>query len=248
MIPKPDHIFAVYLREMLILRHRLGKHLVTLAISPLLYVVTFGIGIGGGTTVDGLPYITYLIPGIIAMNSMTQSYNISMEMNISRFYFKTFDEMLCSPVSAFSYTLGEILYAVTRALIASAVTLAIGAAFGVFLHINIWFILGIVGNSLVFAAIAVAASMKIRHHNDQGLITGFVITPMSFLGGTLFPLDKLPPLFQKILLLVPLTHASKVVRDAAVGAPVEIWRAALLFALFLVLLPFAVRAVEGAKE
>lgn len=247
-MPNLNHIYAVYLREMLILRHRLGKHLITLCISPLLYVITFGIGIGGGMTVDGLPYITYLIPGIIAMNSMTQAYNISMEINIARFYFKTFDEMLCSPVSALSYTLGEILYGVTRALIATAVTLAIGALFGVFLKMNIWFVLGIVGNSLVFAAIAVIASMKIRHHADQGLITGFVITPMSFLSGTLFPVEKLPAVFQKILLLVPLTHASKVVRAAATGGPVETWRVAMLFGIFLVLLPFAVRAIESGRE
>lgn len=245
---KPIHVFAVYIRELMILKHRFTKHMITLCISPTLYVVTFGFGIGGGMEMEGVPYVAYLIPGIIAMNSMTQAYNIAMEINIARFYFKTFDEMMCSPVSPASYTLGEILYGVTRAILAAIVTIIIGLAFGIVLNLNFWFWMGIISNALVFGSIAILASMKIRHHADQGLITGFVITPMSFLSGTLFPIEKMPEFVQNILLVIPLTHASKVVRAAALGDSVDVWRIGMLLALFAVLLPFAIRSIGQARE
>ena len=243
-----QQIIAVYLREMRILKHRWFKQMLTMSVSPLLYVITFGFGVGGAMTVDGVPYIRFLIPGIVAMNSMTYAYAIASDINISRFYWRVFDEILCSPVTALNYTVGEILYGLTRSLIGVVITLIIGAAFGIFLDMGLYFWLGIIGNALVFCCIAIIASMSISSHADQSMLTSFIITPMAFLSGTFFPVEKMPWIVQKILAVIPLTHAADVIRASALGLPFDLWRLLLLVGLAALLFPFAVRSIMRARE
>jgi ABC-2 type transport system permease protein len=59
--------------------------------------------------------------------------------------------------------------------------------------------------------------MLVKSHADQSLLTSFVITPMAFLGGTFFPVERLPLWAQKILGFLPLTHAAGAIRTAALG-------------------------------
>ena len=63
--------------------------------------------------------------------------------------------------------------------------------------------------------------MLVKSHADQAMVTNFIITPMAFLGGTFFPVDRLPIWAQKVLYLLPLTHAAKSIRAAAFGQEPE---------------------------
>ncbi|MCD8569613.1 MAG: hypothetical protein LRY50_15255 [Geovibrio sp.] len=83
-------IKGVLYRETRVLRSRFWKVLVSSAVSPFLFLLAFGYGIGRFASVDGVDYLTFLIPGLIAMSSLNQSYGISGEINISRFLLQGF--------------------------------------------------------------------------------------------------------------------------------------------------------------
>lgn len=239
---------AVFLREMVILRRRFARQLAAAAVSPLLYLLAFGHGLGGGLDVDGRPYIRFLLPGLIAMASMTQAFGIAGEINIARFYSCVFEEIQASPASRVSYVMGEVCAALARALLGSAVVILLGLAFGVHLSCGLYFWLGVLMNGFAFAALAVSLAMVVKSHADQSLLNTFVITPMAFLGGTFFPMDKLPAWAGKALSILPLTHASHIIRAGAFGlapSPRSILALGLCCCLFLAL---AVHAVGRARD
>ena len=99
---------AVYLREMLILRRRIPKQFASWLVSPLLYLVAFHYAMSD-TLVGSRPYADFLLPGLVAMSSMTQSWAIASDINISRFYWHTFDEFQTAPLHAVAYATGEVL-------------------------------------------------------------------------------------------------------------------------------------------
>jgi len=210
---------AVFTREMLILRRRIGKLIPTWSVSPLLYLVAFSYAVGGRSMPGGRTYMEFLLPGLAAMTSMTQAFAISGEITISRHYWHIFEEFQAAPIHDAAYVLGQVLAGVTRAFLSCLVILALGAAFGVFISPGFRFWLAFMENSAFFACLAVLVAMLIKSHADQAMLSNFVILPMAFLGGTFFPVEHLPPVFRGIVLLMPLTHASGIMRAAAFGAP-----------------------------
>ncbi|MBN2232066.1 MAG: ABC transporter permease [Deltaproteobacteria bacterium] len=211
---------AVYRRELLILKSRGLKLPVSMAVSPLLYLVAFGLGVGGGMEVGGRPYREFLLPGLVAMGSMTQAFGIAGEINIARFYWRTFEEFQSSPVSDSAYVLGEILAGMTKAVISVLIIAVLGRLFDVGLHFfSPLFWLGILLNAFFFAAVAVLAAMLVKSHADQAMLFNFIITPMAFLGGTFFPVERMPAAVRWLLELLPLTHAARLIRSGAGGEP-----------------------------
>jgi len=79
-------MLAIYQRELLILRKKFFRQLASMSVSPLLYLFAFGFGMGRGVRVGGHSYLEFLIPGLVAMNSMIQAFAIASEINIARFY------------------------------------------------------------------------------------------------------------------------------------------------------------------
>ncbi len=240
--------WAVYLRELLIIWHRFPRMLLSFSISPTLYLVAFGFGLGKNMTIGNRPYLEFLIPGLIAASSMMQGFGINVEINIARFYFRVFEEIQASPISNLSYVLGEIASGVTRALLSVLVILVITAIAGVKLHygINLW--IGVILNSFVFAALGVTSAMIIKSHADQSLITNLIITPMAFLGGTFFPVENMPRFIQIFLKALPLTHASHLIRNAAYGQGIIFQSLIILIILAIVSLVLAYWSVDKAKD
>ena len=208
---------AVYLREVLILKRRFKRQMAGMAVSPLLYLITFGYAMGDAMRFDGHSYLEFLIPGLIAMSSMTQSFGIATDINVARFYWYIFEEFQAAPIRNAAYVTGEVLAGMTRALLGIGVILVLSLLFGVRLHYGPLLWLAVLLNSFVFASLAVALAMLVKSHADQSLLTSFVITPMAFLGGTFFPLDRLPQWAQTVLSGLPLTHASSAIRATAFG-------------------------------
>ena len=241
-------VFAIYYREMLILRRRLPRLVAAWSVSPLLYLVAFGYAMGRHISIEGHSYMEFLIPGLVAMSSMTQAFIISSEINIARFYWHIFEELQSAPVSNTAYVLGEVLAGMTRALLAVIVILVLGLAFGVKLSWNPLFWLGILLNSFVFASLAVGLAMLVRSHADQALLSSFFITPMAFLGGTFFPVDRLPEWAQTILVALPLTHAARIIRTAAYGERPDLTTYLILAIIGIGLFWFAVVCVNKAKD
>ncbi len=241
-------MLAIYQRELLILRKRFFRQLASMAVSPLLYLIAFGLGMGHDVKVGVHSYLEFLIPGLVAMNSMIQAFAIASEINIARFYWHIFEEFQAAPIRNISYVTGEVLAGITRALFSVVLILLIAALSGVVLSYNLYFWLAVTLNSFVFASLAVGLAMLVKSHSDQALLTNFFITPMAFLGGTFFPVDRMPEWVQKILHLLPLTHASKEIRAAAFGDAPDFSSYLLLASLGTVLFVLAFHWVNRARE
>ena len=239
---------AVYYRELLILKWRFSRLVGAWSVSPLLYLIAFGYAMGKNITIEGHTYIEFLIPGLAAMASMTQSFAIGSEINIARFYWHIFEEFQSAPISNIAYVIGEVLAGMTRAILAGLVILILGALFGVVLSYNGWLWLAFILNAFVFASLAVGLAMIVKSHADQAMMTSFVITPMAFLGGTFFPLEHLPVWAQKILLLLPLPHAADAIRSAAFGGAPSISNYLFLLVAGMIAFIFAILTVKKARD
>lgn len=211
--------WAVFYREMLILRGRLGRQLANYAVSPLLYAIAFGWGMGRGVRMEGVDYLTYMLPGLMAMSSMNRAFGMASEINIARFYWHTFEEYQTAPVAAASIALGEVCAAMVRATLAAGVVAVLAAVSGVDLRLGPTLLAAVLANGFIFGAAAVWAAMVVRTHADQANLTGFIITPMSFLCGTFFSPEAMPPWAATIIGVLPLTQASDCIRAAALGLP-----------------------------
>jgi ABC-type multidrug transport system permease subunit len=157
---------AVYYREALLMRRRGPKMLATMCVSPLLYLLAFGWGLGEVASHAGVPYLQFLVPGLAAMSSMTQAWSVAGEINVARFYWRIFDEIQSAPVAPGGYVLGEVLAGMTRGLLASALTVLLGALFGVHPWCGPAFWLALMLNSFFFASLAVGLAMLIKSHAD----------------------------------------------------------------------------------
>jgi Nod factor-specific ABC transporter NodJ protein len=210
-------LIAVYLRELLILKRRIPMLIGSMSVSPLLYLLAFGFGLGKNLSFSGHTYLEYLLPGLVALSSMTQSFAIAGEINVARFYWKIFEEFQASPIHEAAYVGGEVLAGMTRGLIATVVILIFGGLFGVVLNLSAAFWLAVIANSFVFSSLALFCAMVVREHSSQMMLNTFLITPMAFLGGTFFPVVNMPEWAQYVMQALPITHASQAIRDAALN-------------------------------
>jgi ABC-2 type transport system permease protein len=240
--------FAVYYRELLILKRRFFRQVASMAVAPLLYLIAFGLGMGGSVTVDGHSYMEFLIPGLIAMTSMTQAFAIASEINVARFYWRIFEEFQAAPIRDIAYVTGEVMAGITRALLSAVIIILLSLLFGISLSFNLFFWLAVVLNSFVFASLAVCLAMLVKAHGDQFLLTNFIITPMAFLGGTFFPVERMPPWVQNSLHFLPITHAAKSIRAASYGKTPELEPYVILAGLGLIFFALAFHCVNRARD
>jgi ABC-type multidrug transport system permease subunit len=182
-------------------------------VSPILYLVAFGWGLGRSITVNQGSYLDFIVPGIIALNSMNISFNaVGTPVNMSRLYHKTLEEYLLAPISPTSYVLGKVLAGVVRGMISSVVIIVLAYAFGAHFMLNGWFIVALFLNCTVFAALGLVAAMIMNSHEEMSNFNTYVLMPMSFLCATFFSPTQLPSLLHWAIELLPLTHASHALR------------------------------------
>jgi len=239
---------AVLYREVHVFRKKAKKQILASSLSPLLFLIAFGWGFGDRVAVDGLPYILFLIPGLITMSSLNQSYSIAQEINISRFYFHVFDEFLIAPISHIEIIIGEVLYGVFKASISVFLIFGYAFLFGVDLRISASFFIIILMHSFMFSLLAITVSMLIKDHGSQAQVNTFVITPMIFLCGTFFPVDKLPAFFKVIVHCLPLTYSTKVIRASLTGGEINLVYIGIMLIFmctFFLTALYAVKKVEA---
>ncbi len=214
---------------MVLIRKKFWRFLASSLVMPLLYLVTFGWGLGRGMNVGGGRYLEFVLPGILALSAMNNSFSpVATSLNISKLYTKTLEEVLVSPVSPWDIALGRTLTGLARGLFSALMLLGVGFATGVHLHLSGSFFAVLALTAFCFGAAGVAAAMIAHTHEDMANFNSFFIVPMSFLAGTFFSPDKLPEPFHSAILVYPLTHASLLLRALASGGSTS---AGSLFAL-----------------
>ena len=118
-------IWTVFWRDWVVLKHRMTAFILSRMVAPLLYLVAFGWGLGRSIqTANGASYIDFLVPGILALNSMNISFNSVTPVHAERVYHKSIEEYIIAPIRPYAYVIGKVLAAVLRGLISSAIIIA----------------------------------------------------------------------------------------------------------------------------
>ncbi|MCW4018096.1 MAG: ABC transporter permease [Candidatus Bathyarchaeota archaeon] len=201
-------------------------------VQPVLYLVVFGYGLGGGVSFEGIGYLAFVIPGIIALTSFSNSFNgVSTKLQVDRFFYKSFDELLLAPLSLYSIVFGKALVGVTRGLVSCVGIVIVGAVLSPEFLVSPLFVLVLFASCFVFAAFGVLIAFAIPSHGDTNTFNSLVMLPMTFLCGTFFSLNALPEAAKAALYALPLTHSCSCMRAAALGQVFPWWS-------FMVLLGF----------
>jgi ABC-2 type transport system permease protein len=239
---------GIYLREILILRRKLVKTVLASAVSPALFLLAFGFGVGRGARVDGVDYLAFLLPGLLTMSSMNQAYGIATEINISRFYFKVFEEYLLAPIRRWEIILGETGYGITKGLIPVGIISLYSLLCSVNLHFGVTFFLALLLHLAIFALLGFIAAMIVKSHSDQATINAFLITPMMFLSGTFFPVEQMPWAIRAVASIFPLTYSTQLIRATLTpGAEINYSLFFILSAILLGLFFIANRIVAKVE-
>lgn len=201
-------------------------------ISPLLYLIVFGMGIK--TTSHGEPYINFLIPGLIAMSTMTGSFGaVAQNMSVQRLYEKALDQIMVSPTPLWQFITGQIIGGSLRGIYSAAMILLLTFPLKTGLVWNGWSLLVMFLNGTVFATIALTLSFMAKSYTDAPRYTSFIIVPMSFLCNTFFSTDDMPNGFRQFVSVLPLSKASEMLRSISRGEGFDVWGMVIL-AIYLV--------------
>ena len=191
---------------------------ITLAatVSPLMYLLVFGLGIQ--TTSHGEPYLNFLVPGIVAMSTMTGSFSaVAQNMSVQRLYEKALDQVMVSPTPLWQFILGQVIGGALRGMYAAGVILLITLPISRSLIFNGWSFRIMFLNGTVFATIALVLSFLAKSYSDAPRYTAYIIVPMSFLCNTFFSTDQMPMGFRQVIGALPLSQASDMIRRISAG-------------------------------
>lgn len=241
-------IWTVFWRDWIVLRHRMTKFILSRMVAPLLYLVAFGWGLGRSVQVDSGSYLDFLVPGILALNSMNISFNSVTPVHAERIYHKSLEEYLVAPIWQPAFVIGKVLAAVLRGLISSALIVALAMLFGASFLLTPLFLLVLVLNCIIFAEIAFIAAMNITTYEEMGQVNTYILLPMSFLCGTFFSTAALPDALRFFIELLPLTHTSYLLRGLGSDMPVAMSSVLVLAAYAAACFFLAVRAFAGLRK
>jgi ABC-2 type transport system permease protein len=213
--------YPIFLREMLLFRRRLLKigYLFSAMLVPIIYLLTFGMGLGRNVQMQGIDYLSYLIPGLVAMSSMNNSYTwVANSLNLNRLYFKTFQVLVQAPIQPSAIMIGEVFSGTVKGLFASGLILIVGFITARDLSVSPLFVATLLLNCLLFASLGVITGMITKSHEDTATYSNFFILPMAFFSGTFFPIDRIPWPLQAAVWILPLTHTNVAIRRQSIDA------------------------------
>ena len=201
-------IRAIYMFEMSRTRRTLLQSIVSPVISTSLYFVVFGAAIGSRITqIEGIAYGAFIVPGLIMLTLLQQSVtNASFGIYFPRFV-GTIYEILSAPISFFEIVTGYVGAAATKSIIVGLIILATAFSF-VPLRIDhpIWMMAFLVLTAVTFCLFGFIIGIWADGFEKLQVIPLLVITPLTFLGGSFYSINLLPPFWQKVALINPVVY------------------------------------------
>ena len=213
-----EDVETVMWRDWVVLRRRLKKFILSRLVTPVLYLVAFGWGLGRSITPESGTYLDFLVPGIIALNTMNVSYMSATTVHAEKIYHKSLENYLCAPIEPAAFVIGKVLSAVIRAFISTGIILIIAMLFDAQLNFlqdagrTAGFIAVIFLNATIFAGVGFCAAMYVKTFEELSQVNTYFLMPMSFLCGTFFSTSQLPDAVRICIEILPLTHASEMLR------------------------------------
>jgi ABC-2 type transport system permease protein len=201
-------IRAIYIYEMARMKRTLLQSVVSPILSTSLYFVVFGSAIGSRIShVGGVSYGAFIVPGLIMLNLLTQSIsNASFGIYFPRFV-GTIYEILSAPMSAIEIVIAYVGAAASKSILLGLLTLATAA---VFVKIEIlhpvWMLAFLVLTSITFSLFGFIIGIWADNFEKLQLIPLLIVTPLTFLGGSFYSIDMLPPFWRAVTLVNPVVY------------------------------------------
>jgi len=188
-------------------------------VSSLLFLSVLSLALGNDRgEVLGFPFITFLAPGLIAMSIIQQGFSHSVSsLMIAKIQGNIIDTLM-APLSAAEVTLAIILAAVTRSLIILIISVIV---FSFIIEIHLYSILyifiGTFLGSFILGSLGFITGQFALKFDHTATVTNFIITPLSFLSGVFYSIDRLPEFFQLISKFNPFFYIIDLTRFGFLG-------------------------------
>jgi ABC-2 type transport system permease protein len=217
-----DHatkLYALWLREFKVFLREKSR-LVASTFTPILWLFVIGSGLGAAnpSTIPGVDYQLFIFPGIVAMSIIFSSVFFGSYIIWDR-KFDFLKSVMVAPVSRASVFVGKTLGGMTTSLIQASILLAVGAAIGVpFTPVSILQSVAVI-LLMSFGLTSLGLALGSYMYSLEGfqMIVSFVVFPLFFLSGALFPLDDLPSWLRVLTAADPATYGVNALRNAMLG-------------------------------
>jgi len=201
-------IRAIYRFEMARTFRTLLQSIVSPVLSTSLYFVVFGSAIGSHMAeIDGVPYGAFIVPGLVMLALLTQSIsNASFAIYFPRFT-GTIYELLSAPVSVVEIVVGYVGAAATKSVVLGLIILVTASLF-VPLRIEhpLWMVGFLALTAVTFSLFGFIIGIWADGFEKLQLVPMLVVTPLTFLGGSFYSIDMLPPLWRTVTLFNPVVY------------------------------------------
>jgi ABC-2 type transport system permease protein len=201
-------IWVLYKFEMRRFFHTFIQSLAAPVVSTALYFIVFGGAIGSRMMdIEGVSYAAFIVPGLTMLSILGQSIsNASFGIYMPRFV-GTIYEILSAPMNAVETLMGYVGAAASKSVIIGAVIL-VTARFFVHFHIAhpLWMLSFLVLTSITFSMFGFIIGIWADGFDKLQIIPLMVITPLTFLGGSFYSINMLPPFWQKVTLFNPVVY------------------------------------------
>ena len=193
--------------------------LVPPAITMTLYFIIFGSLIGSRIgEMNGFSYMEYIVPGLIMMSVITNSYsNVASSFFSSKFQ-RNIEELLVAPVPNYIIILGFVMGGVVRGLLVGTIVTFVSLFF-VDLQVDHWGIIiaTVFMTSVVFSLGGLINAVYARTFDYISIIPTFVLTPLTYLGGVFYSISLLPEFWQGVSKLNPIVYMVNAFRYGFLG-------------------------------
>jgi ABC-2 type transport system permease protein len=212
-----DGLYALWYREFKVFLREKSR-IVSSLFTPLLWIIVFGGGLGSSVSLGGTNYQVFIFPGILTMTILFSSIFFGLYIVWDK-KIDFFKEVLVAPLSRLTIFAGKMLGGCTDALIQGALMLAFGVVLG------LSYTLLTVAFAMIFMLVLASATVSIglvigsRMESPEGfnLIVSFLVFPLFFLSGALFPISNLPSWLSVFTVLNPVTYAVDGMRGVMLG-------------------------------
>jgi ABC-2 type transport system permease protein len=188
-------------------------------ITTLLYVFVFGLGIGSRIpSIQGVSYAQFLIPGLIMLQVIDSSYGECSSSLFQGRFMNSIQELLIAPMSAYELVGGYVLGSLARSLLIAGLITLLGVVLVHAAPSNWLLYFGIITLvSVLFSALGLIFGLVADKFDHIAILTTFVITPLTFVGGVFTSAKMLPPALRNFELFNPIFYTIDAFRRSYTG-------------------------------
>ena len=210
-------------------------------ITTILFILIFGYSLGSRIQeISGLPYIVFIVPGLIAMSVVNNSFINCITAIYSSRFDRSIDNVLSSPLKPVEIVLAVVIGGIVRSFVIAVLIYGVAfLALGIRIdHLGLA-LLFFLGSSTLFCSFGIVSGLRAESWDTLHTEETFIITPLVYLGGVFYSIHLLPPFWQKISLFNPLFYLVDGFRYAMTGVSDISWQHSLAVTWGLALLFFA---------